>query len=157
MQAWPLSLARSHHKPCSATAMTNQVLERIRDHFLNPRNQEEIPDPDLVIEMGCIADGDAVKLMIKFDESQRIKEAKFQSFGACESIAAFSILTEMLIGRSAQEAAAITEKDFLDYVFGSSDIPMFETARAVELLRQGCWKKWKADTADLSNNEIRAI
>ena len=135
--------------------MTNLILERVRDHFLNPRNQGEISDPDMVIEMGSIAEGDAVKLMIKFDGSQRIKEARFQSFGACESIAAFSILTEMLIGRTAHEAAAISEKDFLDYVFGCTDIPMFETNRAVELLRQGCWMKWKAQASELSPNALQ--
>jgi len=136
--------------------MTNPILERIRDHFLNPRNQEEISDPDMVLEMGSIAEGDALKLMIKFDESQRIKEAKFQSFGACESIAAFSILTEMLIGRTAHEAAAISEKDFLDYVFGCTDIPMFETNRAVGLLRQACWRKWNAQTSDPLSNALRS-
>jgi len=135
--------------------MTNLILERVRDHFLNPRNQGEISDPDMVIEMGSIAEGDAVKLMIKFDGSQRIKEAKFQSFGACESIAAFSILTEMLIGRTAHEAAGISEKDFLDYVFGCTDIPMFETNRAVDLLRQACWRKWKIQPADHSPNAVR--
>lgn len=118
--------------------MQDPFFERVRDHFLNPRNQEEISDPDLVLEMGSIAEGDAVKLMIKFDNAHRIREAKFQSFGACESIAAFSILTELLVGKTTEEAARISEKDILNHIWGSSGFPMFETQRAVALMQQAC-------------------
>lgn len=111
---------------------------------MNPRNQGEIPDPDLVLETGSIAEGNAVKLMLKFDEQQRISEARFQSFGACESIAVFSVLTEMLLGKTAPEAAAISEKDILKYVWGATALPMFETERAIALMRQACWQERSA-------------
>lgn len=103
---------------------------------MNPRNQGEIPDPDLVLETGSISEGNAVKLMMKFDESNRISEAKFQAFGACESVAALSILTELLVGKTREEAALITEKDIFDWVLGSPGLPMFETGRALSLLHQ---------------------
>lgn len=120
----------------SATAMKEPLIQRIRDHFLNPRNQGEIPDPDVVLETGSISKGNAVKLMMKLDESDRISEAKFQAFGACESVAALSILTELLVGKTRKEAASITEKDIFDWVLGSPGLPMFETGRALSLLHQ---------------------
>jgi len=132
--------------------MNDSLFQRVKDHFLNPRNQGEIPDPDLVLEMGSIAEGNAVKLMLKLDDSKRIREAKIQSFGACESIAAFSILTELLIGKTADEVALITERDIFDWILGFPGIPMFETNRAVALLRQA-WTE-KKRTAPNDKNYI---
>ncbi len=116
--------------------MKDFLLERIKDHFQNPRNQGEIADPDLVLEGGSIAEGNAVKLMLKLDEDDRICEAKFQSFGACESIAAFSILTELLIGKTMDEAASITEHEILERICASERVPMCDAERALYLMRQ---------------------
>ncbi len=116
--------------------MNNTSFEYIRDHFLNPRNQGEIPDPDLVLEMGSIAEGNALKLMLKLDSSERICQVRFQSFGACDAIAAISMLTEMLHGKTLAEAAAITEKDIWDGSQGSGHLPMFNPRRVITLMRQ---------------------
>jgi NifU-like protein len=113
--------------------MTKSFIEAIRDHFLNPRNQGEIPDAHLVLEMGSIAAGDAVKLMLKFDEASRICEVKFQSFGDGESIAAYSILTELLMGKTAQEAACITDEDIREWLPSQDREPNLKTDRAVKL------------------------
>ena len=115
--------------------MNNTTSEAIRDHFLNPRNQGEISDAHLVLEMGSIAAGDAVKLMLKFDDARRISEVKFQSFGDGESIAAYSILTELLIGKTAKETAQITEADIRERVLTSDSMPQMKTDRAISLLR----------------------
>jgi NifU-like protein involved in Fe-S cluster formation len=115
--------------------MNRHVFEVIRDHFLNPRNQGEISDAHLVLEMGSIADGNAVKLMLKFDDSGRISQVQFQSFGDGESIAAYSILTELLVGKTAEEAALITDDDIRDWITASPKLSPLKTERAVSLLK----------------------
>jgi len=92
--------------------------DKVRDHFLNPRNAGEIKDADAVGEAGSLACGDQLKLMLKFDGEKVITDAKFQTFGCGSAVASASALTEMLIGKSIDEAAHITNKDIVDYLGG---------------------------------------
>lgn len=92
--------------------------DKVKDHFLHPRNTGQIDNPDAVGEAGSLACGDQMKLMLKLDENQVITEAKFQTFGCGSAIASASALTEMIIGKKLDEAAQITNKDIVDYLGG---------------------------------------
>ena len=95
-----------------------EYTEKVKDHFLHPRNVGEIPDADGVAEVGSIACGDALKFTFKLDENKRIKEAKFKTFGCASAIATASALTEMVRGMSVEEAAKVTNRDIADYLGG---------------------------------------
>lgn len=92
--------------------------EKVKDHFFNPRNVGEIENPDAVGEVGSLACGDALKLMLKLDKSGRITDVKFKTFGCGSAIASASALTEMLKGKTLDDAAKITDNDIAEYLDG---------------------------------------
>ena len=87
--------------------------QKVMDHFLNPRNVGEIEDADAVAEVGNITCGDSLKLTIKLDQEGKIADAKFKTFGCASAIASSSALTELIKGKSLDEAAKITNQDIV--------------------------------------------
>ena len=84
--------------------------EKVMEHFMNPRNVGEIEDADGIGEEGNPTCGDAMKIFIKVDEGGIIKDVKFKTFGCGAAIAVSSMVTEMAIGKTIDEALAITKE-----------------------------------------------
>lgn len=84
--------------------MSNLYNEKIMDHFLNPRNMGDIEDADAVGEVGAASCGDIMKISLKIDDTtKRITDAKFKTFGCGSAIAASSMATELVKGRTIDE------------------------------------------------------
>ncbi len=91
--------------------------DKVMDYFLHPRNVGEIADADGVGEVGNIVCGDAMKLYVKMSPDGRtIADVKFQTFGCASAIASASALTEMLKGKTLEEARRLTNQDIADYL-----------------------------------------
>jgi NifU-like protein len=95
-----------------------EYTDKVKEHFLNPRNAGEVENPDGVAEVGSMACGDALKLTFKVDDNGRIADARFQTFGCASAIASASALTEMLKGKTIEDAGKITNQDIAGYLGG---------------------------------------
>ncbi len=92
--------------------------DKVKEHFLHPRNVGVIDEPDGVGEVGSLACGDALKLMFKLDDAARMVDVKFQTFGCASAIASSSALTEIVKGMTVEEAEKVTNRDIADYLGG---------------------------------------
>ena len=92
--------------------------DKMLDYFRHPRNVGTIDHPDGVATVGSLACGDALTFAFKLDENKKIKEAKFQTFGCASAIASSSALTELVIGKTLEEAKTITNKQIADFLGG---------------------------------------
>jgi nitrogen fixation NifU-like protein len=83
--------------------------EEVMDHFTNPRNMGEIPDADGVGEVGNPACGDIMRITLRI-EDDRITDVKFKTFGCAAAIASSSMATELIRGKTLEEAWKVTNK-----------------------------------------------
>lgn len=91
--------------------------EKVMDHFQNPRNVGEMDNPSGVGEVGNMKCGDIMKIYIKVEDDV-IQDIKFLTFGCGAAIASSSVLTEMVKGKTLQEAEEITNQHVADELEG---------------------------------------
>ena len=107
--------------------------EKVMDHFENPRNVGAIENADGVGTVGNAVCGDIMKIYIKV-EDDKIVECKFKTFGCGAAIATSSIATEMVVGKTIDEALAITREQVADELGGLPPVKMHCSNLAADAL-----------------------
>ncbi len=92
--------------------------DAVMDHFMNPRNVGQIDDADGVGVEGNPVCGDVMKIYIKVDDEDRIEDIKFQTFGCGAAIATSSMVTEIVKGKTLDEAMDVSNKDVAEALGG---------------------------------------
>lgn len=108
--------------------------EKVMDHFMHPRNVGEIPDANGIGNVGNPLCGDVMRMYIKV-ENDIIVDAKFKTFGCGAAISTSSMVTEMVKGKSIEEALKISNKAVAEALGGLPPIKLHCSVLAEEALR----------------------
>lgn len=112
--------------------------EKVMDHFMNPRNIGEIEDASGVGQVGNPKCGDIMKIYLKIEDNI-VKDAKFKTFGCGAAVATSSMATELIIGKTIQEALLITNKSVMEALDGLPPTKVHCSCLAEEALQSALW------------------
>ncbi len=116
--------------------MALQFTAKTLDYAKNPRNQGEIETPTAVGEVSNPDCGDSTKMYLVVDENGVITDITFETFGCAAAVASSSILTEMVKGKTVDEAYAVTETAVADELGGLPEKKMHCSMVGVDALRK---------------------
>ena len=111
-----------------------QYTEKVMQHFMNPQNVGVIENPDGYGKVGNPSCGDIMEIFIKVDNNV-ITDVKFRTFGCASAIASSSISTDMIIGKTVEEALQVTNKAVVDALGGLPAVKMHCSVLAEEAIK----------------------
>ncbi len=113
--------------------------EKVMDHFQNPRNMGEIEDAKGIGTVGNAKCGDIMRMYLDIDENGVIKEARFKTFGCGAAIATSSMATELVTGKTVQEALSVTNKAVMEALDGLPPVKVHCSLLAEEAIHAALW------------------
>ena len=129
--------------------------DKVIDHYTNPRNVGEIEDASGIGEVGNPVCGDIMKIYLKI-ENNVITDVKFKTFGCGAAIATSSISTEMVKGKTVEEALKLTNKDVVDALDGLPPVKIHCSLLAEEAIREAIADYYRKQGGK-SEEEIKEI
>lgn len=126
--------------------------DKVMDHFQNPRNVGEIEDASGVGTVGNAKCGDIMRMYLNIDENGIIKECKFKTFGCGAAVATSSMATELILGKTVQEALLITNKAVMEALDGLPPAKVHCSLLAEEAIHAALW-----NYAEKNHIEIKGL
>ena len=126
--------------------------EKVMDHFNNPRNVGEIENASGVGTVGNAKCGDIMGFYLEIDENRIIKECKFKTFGCGAAVATSSMATELIKGKSVEEALKLTNKAVQEALGGLPAVKVHCSLLAEEAVHAALW-----DYAKKNNLQIEGL
>lgn len=113
--------------------------EKVMDHFMNPRNMGEIEDADGVGTVGNAKCGDIMRIFLKVNDEGIIEDVKFKTFGCGAAVATSSMATELVIGKSVNEALRVTNKAVMEALDGLPPVKVHCSLLAEQAIHAALW------------------
>ena len=113
--------------------------EKVMDHFMHPRNVGEIENASGVGTVGNAKCGDIMRIYLDIDENQVVRDAKVKTFGCGAAIATSSMATEMIIGKTVQEALEVTNKAVMEALGGLPPVKVHCSLLAEQAVHAALW------------------
>ena len=113
--------------------------EKVMHHFQNPRNVGEMENPSGVGTVGNAKCGDIMRMYLDIDENGIIKEAKFKTFGCGAAVATSSMATELVAGKTVQEALEVTNKAVMEALDGLPPVKVHCSLLAEQAIHAALW------------------
>ena len=113
--------------------------KKVMDHFMNPRNVGEMDNPSGVGTVGNAKCGDIMRMYLDIDENQIVREAKFKTFGCGAAVATSSMATELVKGKTVQEALEVTNKAVMEALDGLPPVKVHCSLLAEEAIHAALW------------------
>ena len=113
--------------------------DKVMDHFQNPRNVGEMENPSGVGTVGNAKCGDIMRMYLDIDENGIIKEAKFKTFGCGAAVATSSMATELVAGKTVQEALEVTNKAVMEALDGLPPVKVHCSLLAEQAIHAALW------------------
>ena len=113
--------------------------DKVMDHFQNPRNVGEIENASGVGTVGNAKCGDIMRIYLDIDENQVIQDCKFKTFGCGAAVATSSMATEMVKGKTIQEAMQVTNKAVMEALDGLPPVKVHCSLLAEEAIHAALW------------------
>lgn len=126
--------------------------EKVIDHFSNPRNVGEIENASGVGTVGNAKCGDIMRMYLDIDEKGIIQNVKFKTFGCGAAVATSSMATELVKGKTVQEALKVTNKAVMEALDGLPPVKVHCSLLAEEAIHAALW-----DYAQKNNIKIDGL
>ncbi len=126
--------------------------DKVMDHFQNPRNMGELENPSGVGTVGNAKCGDIMRMFLDIDENHVIQDVKFKTFGCGAAVATSSMATELVKGKTVQEAMQVTNKAVMEALDGLPPVKVHCSLLAEEAIHAALW-----DYAQKNGIEIEGL